>query len=214
MSQQTHCIFIKNEHSQYCYANHNFIQLMGLRNLKQLQQASDQELSKNKSDAQKYQELDAYVLEEEKTLSVSETLRPQLNQPIEKTMEGTLYPIATEQGARFVFGVVYPSNKLLKLDFATLFTLNQHDLNQLLIKRSYSIQSSSGTMLSLSKMEIRTIIELLKGAHAGEIAQALQIKQTTIESYVANIKNKLSVRTKKELIQWILTENILEQIII
>ena len=34
---QKQYIFIKNEHSQYTYANDNFIQIMGMRTLAQLQ---------------------------------------------------------------------------------------------------------------------------------------------------------------------------------
>ena len=63
-------------------------------------------------------------------------------------------------------------------------------------------------------MEIRTIIQLLKGAHAGEIAKELHIKQTTVESYLIHIKNKLAVSNKSELINRIISEKLLEQIII
>jgi DNA-binding NarL/FixJ family response regulator len=63
-------------------------------------------------------------------------------------------------------------------------------------------------------MEIRTLIELVKGKHAGEIANELKLKQTTIESYLINIKNKLAVNNKSELIQLTLREEILQQVII
>ena len=63
-------------------------------------------------------------------------------------------------------------------------------------------------------MEIRTLIQLLKGLHAGEIAQALGIKQTTTESYLVNIKNKLSVEKKSDIIDRVAKEKILQQILL
>ena len=99
------------------------------------------------------------------------------------------------------------------LDFDTVFSITNEQLNELLTKRSYPIQLTFG-IISLSNMEIRTLILLLKGLHAGEIAQALGIKQTTTESYLVNIKNKLSVEKKSDLIYRVTKEKILHQILV
>lgn len=208
------CIFIKDHRSAYCYANNNYIQLMGLRNFKQLQQLDDNALSKHQTDAIKYRELDQCTLDEQMPLDVCEKIYPYLNQPIVKTMQGKLYPLFNQNGnAHYVLGVVKPTSKLLKLDFDTLFNLSQELLTELLIKRSYTIQVEFGE-ITLSKMEIKTLIELIKGARANDIAQALQIKQTTVESYLIHIKNKLFVTSKSELINKVLRQKILEQIIL
>ena len=213
-SSQHQCLFIKNEYSAYCYANDNYIQFMGLNNLNQLRRLNDYDINKNKKDADLYREHDRYILEEGKTLSVSEVISPNHNQPIVKTMQGKLYPLFAEsEQANYVLGVVVPESKLLKLDFDTLFNLTQNELSELLIKRSYVVNINACS-IKLSKMEIRTIIQLLKGAHAGEIAKELHIKQTTVESYLIHIKNKLAVSNKSELINRIISEKLLEQIII
>ena len=208
------CIFIKNEKSNYTYANDNFIQFMGMKNFAQLQQLTDYDLYKNNNEAKKYREHDRYILEEEKILNVSEQVNPLYNQHITKTMQGNLYPLfADSNKANFVLGLVLPECKLLKLDFDTLFKLTQNELNELLVKRSYQINTSFGPA-TLSKMEIRTLVLLLRGAHAGEIAKELQIKQTTVESYIVNIKNKLSVNNKQELINLVINEKLLHQIVL
>ena len=125
-------------------------------------------------------------------------------------MQGKLYPLFSKKDKpNFVLGIVTPESKLLKLDFDTLFNLTQQELNELLIKRSYNIMLSTGP-ISLSKMEIRTIVQLLKGAHAGEIAKALDLQQTTVESYLLNIRNKLGVDNKSELIDRIISKKILQ----
>lgn len=99
------------------------------------------------------------------------------------------------------------------LDFDTIFRISNEQLSGLLTKRRYPIQLTFGT-ISLSNMEIRTLIKLLKGLHAGEIAQALGIKQTTTESYLVNIKNKLSVGKKSDIIDRVAKEKILQQILL
>lgn len=213
-SSDNQCVFIKNDKFKYYYANDNYLKLMGLQKMAQLAQLSDRDLSQNKKDADIYRELDHVVLSEGKSLKVCEAVAPEHNQPIVKTMQGMLYPLfANSDSPNYVLGVVTPESKLLKLDFDTVFTLTQKELDELLIKRRYSIQLSFGSVF-LSKMEIRTLIQLVKGSHAGDIAKELCIKQTTVESYLVNIKNKLGAHNKSELIQLTITEKILEQVIL
>lgn len=211
---KTVCMFIKNDKSAYCFANDNFIQLMGLQKLDQLLSLNDLELSKNKSSALIYRNLDCEVIEEEKSLHVEEVISPEYNQPVYKTMQGTLYPLF-EKGhrANFILGLVTPTTQLLKLDFDTIFRLDHKALYPLITKRRYSIKLSTGTVI-LSKMEIVVLIQLIKGHHAGEIAQSLNIKQNTVESYLINVKNKLNIDSKSKLIQLVLSEKFLEQIIV
>lgn len=212
-SSQTTCIIIKNEHSVYQYANDNFVKLMGLDNLHQLKQYSDFDLNKNKQDAHKYQELDRYVIEEEKTLAVCETLSPSYNPSIIKTMQGKIYPIFGENGrAQYVLTVVSPTSNLLKLDWDTMFTLTIKELDEIL-KRQYIIKLTIGSVV-LSKRDIQTLIQLLKGSNAGEIASMLGLKQTTVESYLVNIKKKLEVSSRSELINLVIREQLLQKIIL
>ncbi|MDP3560290.1 MAG: LuxR C-terminal-related transcriptional regulator [Legionellaceae bacterium] len=209
-----HCLFIKNEKSAYCYANDNYIQLMGLQNVHQLRQLSDYDLGKNKADIKKYREHDQQIIDAGKILDVCEHIMPHYNQPIEKTMQGKLYPLFQEkEKPQYILGIVTPKSKLLKLDFDTIFQLTQKELDELLVKRSYAIKLPFGA-ITLSKMEIRTLVQMIKGSHAGEIAHALSIKQSTIESYIINIKNKLAVDGKSALIQLVLKSKMLQQIII
>ena len=209
------CVFLKDECSRYLYANSNFIQLMGLKNIQQLRQSTDQELSTSPEEAKKYRELDCCILEEGHTLAVKETIAPKKNQPIIKTMQGTLYHLSSKNNKYkgFVLGVVAPESQLLKLDWDTVFQLTTSELRDLLVKRSFALTLPWGD-ISLSKMEILTLIQLFKGQHAGEIANALCIKQTTVESYLVNIKNKLGVSHKSELIHVITKHHILQQIVI
>lgn len=208
------CVFVKNEQSRYVYANQNFIQLMGLKNMQQLQNSSDVELSANAREAKKYKELDRCILEECRTLDVKEMVAPKKNQPIVKTMQGKLYPLLPDGGhSGFVLGIVSPESKLLKLDWDSVFQLTPQEMRTLLVKRSFELELPWG-LVSLSRMEILTLIQLLKGQHAGEIAKALELKQTTVESYLMNIKNKFGINQRSELMQVVMQHNLLQQVVL
>lgn len=103
--------------------------------------------------------------------------------------------------------------KSTPLDFDLIFSSANEDLGGLLTKKSYPIRLEFG-VVNLSKMEILTLIHLLKGLHAGEIAQTLGIKQTTVESYLVNIKNKLAVGKKRDLFHLLTSKKILQQVMI
>lgn len=99
-----------------------------------------------------------------------------------------------------------------KLDWNAIFQLSNHQLDALLKKSRYQIKLDIG-YTTLSKMEIKTLVQLLRGKHSGEIAHSLELKQTTIESYLSNIKNKLGVRLKSELVQRVIHNQLLQQVI-
>ena len=102
-------------------------------------------------------------------------------------------------------------SSIQKLDFDTIFSITSEELRELLTKRNYPISLHAG-LVFLAKMEICVLVQLLKGSHAGQIGQELGIKQTTVESYLVNIKNKLAVDNKKELIRLVTSRKILQQV--
>jgi DNA-binding NarL/FixJ family response regulator len=102
-------------------------------------------------------------------------------------------------------------SKSHQLDFDTIFSITTQQLSGLLTKRTYAIPLNL-RLVSIAKMEICVLVELLKGSHAGQIAEELGIKQTTVESYLVNIKNKLAVDSKSELIRLITSKKILQRV--
>lgn len=207
-------IFIKDALSNYHYANGTFLDLMGLKNVSQLKGLNDFDLSKNKQDADKYRDLDCFVLEENRALAVREQISPLYNETIIQTMKGKLYPLIGENGrTKYVMGMVSPESKLLKLDWDTVFKLTVNEFDSLLLKSSYTIKLYFGS-LDLSKTEIKILVQLLRGSSADEIANVLQIKQTIVTSYLNNIKNKLGVNNNSELLNLVIGEKILHKIML
>lgn len=208
------CLFIKDVFSNYQFANLNFIQIMGLANLKHLKSITDLDLTNDKVKTKKFHHLDQMIIEKEAMISVSEEITPNYNKPIRKIMNGMMYPIFSDLGrVKYILGMVAPVSGLIRLDWDTVFNLSVAELDEVLVKRSYQIRCQ-GYQTTLSKMEIKTLTQLIKGQAANEISETLGIKQTTVESYLKNIRNKLGVRSKSELIHVIISDNVLHQIMI
>ena len=212
--QKNQFIFIKDTQHNYHYANENFIQFMGLDHINQLRRLSDFELYKTKSEANIYHSLEECTIDTGAPLVVCESVAPINNTPIVKTMEGSLYPLYSSHAtAQYIMGIVAPQTRLLKLDWDTIFNFDISEIDALLVKRSYSIKLGANRLV-LSKMEIKTLIQLLKGGRSADIATSLNIKKSTVESYLNTIKNKLGVSQRTELIGLLIDSKLLEQVII
>lgn len=213
-NSNSHYLFIKDNQFRYAWANQNFIQLMGLKEQKQIIGLSDYHLYTDKKQIRQYQEYDAFVLEQETSLKLEDKVEPRLNPYVVKTMEGMEYPFAVNSDkANFVLGIVSSKIQCTNLDWNTIFKLKSQELKELLSKRSYNIRLPFGEV-SLTKRELQVLVTLLKGYHAGEIAKFLFLQQTTVESYLATIKNKLAVSSKAELINLVIANHLLEQIFV
>lgn len=211
-SSQNQYIFIKDTQHHYHYANENFIQLLGLENINQLRRISDFDLYKTKREADIYHSLQDCVVDTSAPLPVCEQVAPINNAPIVKTMEGSLYPLYSNHAtAQFVMGIVTPQTRVFKLNWETIFNLNIRQIDALLVKRSYPIKLAANQLV-LSKMEIKTLIQLLRGGRSGDIAMSLNIKKSTVESYLNTIKNKLGVSHRSELIGLLIDSKLLEQV--
>lgn len=204
-------IFIKNDVSVYQYANPLFLELMGIRSIKHL---SDCDLCRDPKKVKIYQEHDSEVLETEKALQVIEEILPQKNELIRKQMGGKIYPIYSGASKPIaIMGVVQPCHQPFHLTIETAVGLTKEDMDANFIRRSYQVLVYNNR-ITLSKRELQCIIELIKGKTAGEIATTLALKQTTIEFYIENIKDKLGATSKSSLIMTIFNQKIIQQIVL
>lgn len=207
-------IFIKTGRSVYQYGNEDFIELMGLKNLRELIHQTDKNLCRDKNKTSTYIQHDQQVIEEENILDVYEEVLPKNRERLVQHMSGKLYPMY-QHGSKpeAILGIVTTTFLPFKLDLETALSLTSCEINKLLTKPSYPV-NVSGISLKLSRREIQCIIELIKGKHAGEIAQTLGLRQTTIESYIINIKNKLGAINKSNLLSIVFREKLLQQVIL
>jgi DNA-binding CsgD family transcriptional regulator len=212
---KTSCISIKNTQRTYAFANSNFAQLMGLQEASQLLALKDLDLTDNKDLLHTIKHDDEYILETAQSLKVCEELYPNFAPHLVKKVSGSIHPIfyKDEKTPRFILGIFNPMTQLLSLDFDTLCSLPFSELCLLLPTKNNTILFQ-GMNFSLSKREVEVILGLIRGMHAGEVAASLHLKQTTVESYIQNIKNKFGLSLKSELISAILENNVLKQILL
>ena len=214
LSEKENFIFIKNNLSLYQHANHQFINLMGLNTLKSLYKKTDYELCRDIKKAKIYLQHDEEVLSSEQTLSVDEEILPQKNKLLRKQMMGKIYPVFA-QGSKPVgiMGVVKPKYLPFKLTLEIAVSMSKNEMDHNFIRRSYPVEVYN-KKITLSKREVQCIIELIKGKNAKEIAETFELRQTTIEFYLENIKEKLGATSKSSLIMTVFNQKIIQQIIL
>lgn len=207
-------LFIKNRNLQYVYATSFFIGLMGLKNGAEIAGMEDTMLCSDKALTDRYQDYDKKVLETGMPIVLSDTIQPKYNDGYVNIMEGMEYPLYGKSGRpEYVLGIVTPKMRPMKLDWNTLFNLDGNKLENLLSKKGYTLKSSM-SQIRFSRRELQVLIALIQGKRAGETADTLNLKQSTVESYIKNIKNKIGVNSKSELIHYLTDNRLLEQIIL
>lgn len=209
------CISIKDQQGNYHYANLNFIRLMGRYHASDILAHQDKDLTDNKNLLKKIKALDDFVFEEKKSLQVTETIDPNTSPHLRKTVDGTMIPLWTQDSDKpwAILGVFKPRTEILCLDYQAICALPLNQINHCIQHIKYRIRVNDLTV-ELTRRDIQILILLVRGYHAGEIAATLFLQQTTVESYMQNIKNKLGVYTKRELVYMVLEKNILGHILL
>lgn len=212
--QKNQVIFVKNNHHLYQYSNPLFCKLMGFQKEVSLKNLTDYDLCRNKFKVKTYLAHDEEVLDTHRTIAVSEEILPKNNTSLITQLSGFIHPLFDDKfNTVGVLGMMTLHHQLLNLDLDSALKLSPEEIDQLLIKRTYRI-TLQNRIISLSKREIQCILELVKGAHAGEIADVLKLKQSTVEFYLKNIKNKLGESKRNNLIKTIFNHQLIEQIIL
>lgn len=212
LSDENHFLFVKNDLSVIKYANERYVKLLGYKQKKEVYEHDTLELSRDKKQGKIYLQHDEEVLDTGKPLNVSSDVCSFHPKPLIITMQGTIYPVFDDSARPLgIIGLVQPILKTQYLSLEDLVCLNEEQLHSILHKRSWSVRVFNYEV-SLSKREIQCLAGLVKGRHAGEISESLQLKQSTVESYIDNLKNKLGAYSKSNLLDIVFSQKIIQQI--
>lgn len=204
-------ITIKNTARVYEYTNTNWANLFGYKSNKDTLNRKDSEFCRDKQKVNIYHELDDQVFDTCLPNVVCEEIYPERNK-LTKLVAGTMYPIMNDSGKPIaVLGIFHLKNQIWQLTLDLALNLSDEELDDLLVKRSYLVTVYHRT-LSIAKREIQCLIGLMKGKHAGEIALSLNLKQSTIEFYIDNLKNKLGAVSKSSVINTAFEQKIIQQL--
>lgn len=205
-------VFIKNSLSVYQYANPSFVDASGLKSVNELRNLNDYDLCNDKKKNQIFREMDEYVIDTGGQLEVCSEVEPKYNTLFRECLKGTLYPIFNKGSQPIaVMGIVNFQRSQCKLTLESAISMSPIELSYALTKRSWTV-TAFNREITISRRELQCLIELIKGYHAGEIAATLLLKQTTVESYIDNIKNKLGATSRSSLINTVFNQKIIQQI--
>lgn len=208
------CLAIKTPAKGYVYANQQYLTLMGYSSLNELLYKKDSDLYTDKHVIKFVKEDDEQVLDSDKPIHLEGDIKPVRHPKLVKSMEGTAYPLHVDcSRPDAVVVVTEPKNKHITLTAESLLTMSTEQLQHLLVRSTYLIQTKSGS-IRLARMEILSFAEILKGKHAGEIADQLNLRQVTVESYLSNLKSKCGVGKKSDLTQYLISNKIIEKIVV
>jgi DNA-binding CsgD family transcriptional regulator len=206
-------ISIKMKDKGYLYANNNFFNLVGCSPNKLISK-DDTAITDNKKLVRIYQDLDDSAISSEKVQTVRECVQPKAYKNLVKVMVGKIFPLYLNSDApNSVLGIYIPETKILNITPNQIFSLSSEEWQQFLSRRTY-YADINGISFSFSRREILCVIELLKGKQAGQIAETFSLKQSSVEYYIQNLKNKCGVVKKNELIDFFIKNEILQQMIV
>lgn len=208
----TSLVFVKSSLSVYKYANPSFVEASGLKSLNELRNLNDYDLCNDKTKNKIFREMDEYVIDMEGPLEVCSEVAPKYNTLFREYLKGTLYPIFSKGSQPIaVMGIVKHERSQCKLTLESAISMSSVELNYALTKRSWMV-TVFNREIKISRRELQCLIELIKGHHAGEIAETLLLRQTTVEGYIDNIKNKLGATSRSSLINTVFNQKIIQQI--
>lgn len=208
------CLAIKTPSKGYVWANHNYLTLMGFSSLNEMLHKTDTDLYTDKAVINFVKNDDEQVLDTELPIALEGDIKPARHPKLIKSMVGMAYPLQTGRTRPDAIAVLtHPKNNFIALSAEYLLLLNNDQLKTLLVRSSYPCQTSTGS-IRLARMEILAFAGILKGKHAGEIADELGIKQVSVEGYLANLKNKCGVGKKSDLAHYLISQKIIEKIVV
>ena len=207
-------IFIKDALSVYQFANENFSQLLGLTHCHDIHSKTDDDFYQCKKQIETFKRQTEQVIETGQALEVSEEIGPFRHDKLTKLVIGKLYPIYTHyNNPSYILGITAPKLAPFKLNIKIAISLSIAEILELLQRRNYAV-SIYDRRITLSKRELQCLIATIQGMHAGIIANKLGLRQTTIESYFENIKDKFGANDKHSMLETMFKEKVLDQIIL
>lgn len=201
-------VFIKDLQHNYVWCNDNYARLLGLDKDKSIAGLNDSII--NPLHAEAYRADDDKVLRGE----ILEINNPGYFKDLGiATVTGKIMPIRNERNQ--IYGIVGTTKLIYSLankSFAQAISLlNANNISHIVAKSNYTVNTRYGEV-KLSKRETECILFLFKCLTADEIAQSLQLSKRSIESYFVNIKNKLNVNHKSEIVEAVIRGGLLEQL--
>ncbi|MCC5791717.1 MAG: helix-turn-helix transcriptional regulator [Legionellaceae bacterium] len=191
-----HTVYFKDICGKYLAANDTMLHIFQLNQHQQLLQYQDNELISDAGTAERVTQNDICTRKRQQTLVFTEY---GIIGQTPFTCLSVKTPLFDEQRMTGLFGIsLYMMNDIRYADFFSISRLMQSYFEEPLALSQ--AQSSAVQRPRLTTQEQHCLRLYIHGYSANQIAHHLVLSKRTIESYLINIKNKLAVTKRHELI--------------
>lgn len=201
-------VFIKDVHHSYVGCNHIYAHFLGLEDHHKIIGLTDSIINP--------QQAELYRLDDEKVLRGEEI---NINNPAffkdigSVQVTGKMIPLKNLNND--IIGILGTTKLMLSIAskpfYQAMNLLNANTIPLIVNKKFYQINTVQGEV-RISKREVECILFLFKCMTSDAIAHCLQLSQRSVESYFVNIKNKLNVKHKNEIIEAVIKGGLLQQL--
>ncbi len=196
LNSMDYCIFWKDKNSNYIGGNACFLKLIGLNSLEEVIGRSDHDFPWAK-EAKKYREQDLSVLKGNNIVNLREL---RWNTEGSAIVSVNKMPLKNEKGEIIGILGLHLERARTAISSDSIQQYNEKDLFSSL----RSIVSGS-----LTHQEMKCLSLWLSGYSIKESSYHLKISHKTIEAYRKNIKDKIGVHHKYQLIDFMYAKNVL-----
>lgn len=201
-------VFIKDTDHRYISCNDNYAKFLGLSNYTEIVGLTDMVINP--------QHAELYLSDDQRALKgeiITIDNPAYFNGLGLVSVTGKILPLKNINN--HVNGILGTTKLILTIAnkpfYQVIKFLNADTIPLIVSKKHYAINGKYGTV-RLSKREIECILFLLKSMTTEAIAGCLQLSQRSVESYFVNIKNKLNVKLKHEILDTVILGGLLEQL--
>lgn len=201
-------VFIKDTQHRYIGCNNTYARFLGLENKQRIVGLTDAIVNPQQADL--YLQDDTKVLGGEKLIIDNPAFFKQYGK---LQVSGEIIPVKNLNND--IIGIFGTTKLIFNIAnrpfYSVMALLDANTIPIIVSKRFYNVDTNHGAV-KLSKREVECILLLLKCITYEAIATSLQLSQRSVESYFVNIKNKLNVKQKNEIVDTVIKGGLLQQL--
>lgn len=201
-------VFMKDIYHRYLGCNNTYARFLGLEDKQKIIGLTDWVINPEQADL--YLQDDTKVLSGQKIIIDNPAVFKNYGQ---LQVNGEITPVKNLNNEVIgIFGTTKLIFNIANKPFHAVMALIDANTVPLIVnRRHYEINTNLGT-IKLSKREVECVLLLFKCITYEAIATSLKLSQRSIESYFVNIKNKLNVKQKNEIVEAVIKGGLLQQL--
>lgn len=201
-------VFIKDIYHRYLGCNNTYARFLGLDDKQNIIGLTDAVLNPTQADL--YLQDDTKVLSGEKLIIDNPAFFKQYGK---LQVSGEIIPVKNLNNDIIgIFGTTKLVFNIATQPFHAVMALLDANTVPLIVNKRFYLLNTNHGEVKLSKREVECILLLFKCITYEAIAASLRLSQRSVESYFVNIKNKLNLKQKHEIVEAVIKGGLLQQL--